>query len=228
MDFNFETEITKFYDWLENRTDITPFAITLWFALMELWKSENYPDEIVLSPSTLKTKTRLDSAALKVAADILTDSGRIRYVRNKGKQTFRCKIIPFVSGSAEQQSHDHDFRPRESNAKSVVESHYKRIFRELPTEDKHENIENFISMGVQESLICRALDITKAKERKTWAYAEGIVRNWIEGGVFSLDDLEEKKSQEKKKQKTGAESKVTSDEAESDEYDISANLYLKI
>ena len=39
MDFNYETEITKFYDWLESKTDMTSSAITLWFALMELWIS---------------------------------------------------------------------------------------------------------------------------------------------------------------------------------------------
>ena len=113
MDFNFETEITKFYDWLENKTDITPSAITLWFALMELWKRESYSDEVVVNLSTLKTKTCLDSAALKVAADILVDSGRIRYAGDKGKQTFRYKIIPFVSGSAAQQSYDYDSHSRE-------------------------------------------------------------------------------------------------------------------
>ena len=199
MDFNFETEITKFYDWLENRTDITPFAIALWFALMESWKSENYPDEVVVNPSTFKSKTRLDSAALKVAADILADSGRIRYARDKGKRTFRCKIIPFVSDSAEQQSYGYDSHSRESNAESVVESHYKRIFRKLPTEDECENIEKFINMGVQESLICGALDITKAKERKTWAYTKGIIRNWIESGIFSLDDLEKNKEESTRK-----------------------------
>ena len=87
------------------------------------------------------------------------------------------------------------------NAESVVESHYKRIFRELPTEGEYKDIENFISMGVQESLICRALDIGEAKGAGTWAYTEGIIRNWIESGIFSLGDLEKKKSKEENAKK---------------------------
>ena len=225
MDFNYETEITKFYDWLESKTDMTPSAITLWFALMELWKREGYPDEVVVNSSTLKSKTRLDSAVLKVAADILTDSGRIWYARNKGKQTFHCKIIPFVSDSAEQKSrHDYDSHSRKSSAfqaspVELVVQHYKKVFGKRHKRRARKDVENFISIGVQESLICRALDISEAKGVGTWAYAEGVIEIWMKSGVFSLDDLEKKKSQEKKKQKTGLESKATSDEAVSDKYD---------
>ena len=151
----FETEIVKFYEWIETNPDLGTAAIVLWFALLDTWRKAYYPAQFTVAMSTLESKTRLKQTAIKEARKVLVRSGRIEWDQRKGRQAPFYKIIQMDLWAGLQSLNDHDHK---ADYKPDRKTDHKPAHKPDPLYNINNNLDKPIYQGDDVDVNNRALN----------------------------------------------------------------------
>ena len=208
-----EEEIKQFYIWKETK-NIKAKEILLWHALMYLSCSAGWVKWISTPISTLESKTGLKRDAIYSARDNLERLGRIEVVPGEGSRAAQYRIIPFAEN--EEYTELENVLDTKEKAEETPELPANQPPTDLPGPEKPvnifrkmqelipmppsmdvEQIKQFMDEGMEDNLLCEAIDIThqtdELKDRppmEKWRYFRGIVRNWYNNGIMTLEQYQ--------------------------------------
>jgi len=210
---NIGIQVQQFYRWLTNNS-LTATEISLYHALMYIANEAGYPIWLSVSISRLEKLTGMKKDAIYKAREGLERKGRIEILQGQGSQAARYRLIPF------EEVEDYTEIEDIPDIKEIVEEAPElpaeqpstdlpgpekpvNIFRRMqelipmpPSMDIH-HIKQFIEEGMEDQLLCKAVDITNQTEEiknrpptEKWRYFKGIVRNWYNNGIMTLEQYQ--------------------------------------
>jgi len=210
---NIGIQIQQFYKWLMDNS-LTATEISLWHALMYVANEAGYPIWLSVSISRLEKLTGMKKDAIYKAREGLERKGRIEILQGQGSQAARYRLILF------EEVEDHTEIEDTPDIKETVEETPElpaeqpptdlpgqekpvNIFRRIqelipmPPSIDVEHIKQFMDEGMEDNLLCEAIDIThqtdELKDRppmEKWRYFRGIVRNWYNNGIMTLEQYQ--------------------------------------
>lgn len=99
LEVNYILEIKSFYEWLEINPGLSPQAVSLWFALLQIANKSGWRAEFSVSLATLQAKSCCGKDSLYTARDKLVQAGLIHFRRAPGgRATFYSLAYFTVAG----------------------------------------------------------------------------------------------------------------------------------
>lgn len=209
------SQIQQFYEWLmENKLKAT--EISLWHGLIHIADKAGYPVWLSVAVTTLEKITGMKKDAIYNARQGLEDSGLIEIRTGKGNQAAQYRLLPFGQAPLEYQDEIEEARQKEVKEEVPVEeppAEDPPVIEEPPTEERAplsifrkmqeiipfppsrdvQNIRGFMDEGMEDDLLCEAVDITMQEKKMQdkpptdkWRYFNGIVRTWYNNGIKTL------------------------------------------
>jgi|GEM_PF-3116315 len=208
---NIGIQVQQFYRWLTNNS-LTATEISLWHALMYIANEAGYPLWLSVSMSRLEKLTGMKKDAIYKAREGLVSKGRLEIMQGQGSQAAKYRIIPFEEDGEPTKPVDIPTTkemPKDQPEQSIdyplteLPETKVNIFRRMqelipmpPSMDIH-HIKQFIEEGMEDQLLCEAVDITNQTEEiknrpptEKWRYFKGIVRNWYNNGIMTLEQYQ--------------------------------------
>lgn len=174
---NYMDEINAFIDWLE----INPLdagAQALWFHLMAICHKSGSPDWFTVANLTLQAKLGVTDKTLAKHRNTLINKGRIAY-KNQGKRKAgKYRIIPFNQESQEF-----------GNQADNVFDYYQRYISPVISPTIAEEIGLWVD-DLSEEIVIKAMDIALERNIRNWSYISGILRDWANRGLTTIEQIE--------------------------------------
>lgn len=212
-------QIQQFYKWIINNS-LTATEISLWHALMHIANEAGYPTWLSVAVSRLETLTGMKKDALYKAREGLESKGRIEIRLGKGNQAANYRLIPFNEEEEEvniiEEIPAEEIAPEETTEQPPVDLGTPlNIFRRtqelipFPPNTDIQHIKQFVEEGMEDQLLCEAIDITQRnkdlrKPMDRWRYFKGIIRNWYNNGIKTLEEYQRHESEREELMNNGA------------------------
>ncbi|MFD2637716.1 DnaD domain protein [Piscibacillus salipiscarius] len=205
---NYLKELNTFHEWLDTNP-LPSGAIVLWYTLMALNNKTNWQGEFTVANGTLQAKTGLSRQQLHRARTDLINAGRIKYKKsNRVNQAGKYSIVSFDTRDGHKaDTEEYTNRTQSGQELSTLVKHKQDInkTKHIPSLANarviHLAEQYFISISERdkyllndfcdelgEELITEALNRAKT-ELKGFKYALGIIRNWSQKGIQSIDEV---------------------------------------
>lgn len=78
---------------------------------------------------------------------------------------------------------------------TTPEKYFKDHVNPAPSLIVFDEIKYYIEIGVEDLLIIRAMDIALAKGKNNWGYMNGIIQNWVNSKILTLQQYEQAQKQ---------------------------------
>lgn len=205
---NYLKEINAFYDQLEINP-LSSSAIALWHTLMHINNKAAWKEQFTVAVSVLCMKSGLREGTFKKARNELKQKGYIDFISRRGNQSAIYKIISLSSNNDRNSignsvhnssdNHDHNrgaltkLKQNETKTKQIPSLANARVINLTEQyfgfiSDKDKYLLNDFCDELGEELITEALNRAKA-ELKGFKYALGIIRNWSQKGIRTMEDV---------------------------------------
>lgn len=202
-------QIKQFYKWIIDN-NLTATEISLWHALMHIADDAEFPIWLSVPISRLESLTGMKKDAIYKARDRLENKARIEVKLGKGNQAARYRLIPF--GEEDENIEPDQIPAIEDIPEEIIEEPTEQppvvpggrplnIFRRtqelipMPLSTDIHHIRQFLDEGMEDSLLCEAVDITLEnkelrKPMDRWKYFRGIIRNWYNNGIKTIEEYQ--------------------------------------
>lgn len=222
LDAGFETK--EFYKWIMNNS-LTAKEIALWHALMYIADEAGYPIWLSVALTRLEKLTGMKKDSIYTARDKLEQEGRIEILQGQGNQAAKYRIISFASVGLEDEPTPGEVETQKSIKQPPMDPVEEppgkvSVFRRMqeiipmpPSMDIH-HIKGFIEEGMEEKLLCEAIDITLKAEKvrdkppmDKWYYFKGIIRSWYNNSIMTYEEYQEHEKEREKRINSGGNRK---------------------
>lgn len=205
LPFDMETEVQQFYTWLADNK-LTVGEISLWHALVLISTEAKYPIWLSVAVSRLEKFTGMKKDALYKAREGLEQKGIIQIQGGKGSQAAKYRLILFTE---ESEADEPETKPAPSGfeEKPIEEAPQPsaipgeqpvKIFRKIQTiiqmisSTDISVIKDYLEEGMEDELLIESINIAEKelfdkKPADKWRYAKGIMRNWYNNGIKTIE-----------------------------------------
>jgi len=211
LNIKYIDEINAFHSWLQIN-ELPASAIVLWYSLMHFCNKTGWKKRFNIPISKLQADTNLKKATLYRARNALEDSGLIKVIHRKGRQSALYILHPVTSlvvsqyetqsetqnpvvSQYETQSETiprHRLLDKTKDASAAADSkkdvfdYYQNKIHPLQSSVECDMLTSLIDEHGPE-LCMKAIDRAVFRKKRTIKYIAGILRNWKLDGYDEPD-----------------------------------------
>ena len=211
LNIKYIDEINAFHSWLQIN-ELPASAIVLWYSLMHFCNKTGWKKRFNIPISKLQADTNLKKATLYRARNALEDSGLIKVIHRKGRQSALYILHPVTSlvvsqyetqsetqnpvvSQYETQSETiprHRLLDKTKDASAAADSkkdvfdYYQNKIHPLQSSVECDMLTSLIDEHGPE-LCMKAIDRAVFRKKRTVKYIAGILRNWKLDGYDEPD-----------------------------------------
>lgn len=211
LNIKYIDEINAFHSWLQIN-ELPASAIVLWYSLMHFCNKTGWKKRFNIPISKLQADTNLKKATLYRARNALEDSGLIKVIHRKGRQSALYILHPVTSlvvsqyetqsetqnpvvSKYETQSETiprHRLLDKTKDASAAADSkkdvfdYYQNKIHPLQSSVECDMLTSLIDEHGPE-LCMKAIDRAVFRKKRTVKYIAGILRNWKLDGYDEPD-----------------------------------------
>lgn len=215
LEFDTGTQIEQFYSWME-RNKLSANEISLWYALLHIANETGKLVWLSVAITRLERLTGMKKDAIYKARDSLEEKGRIRLQEGKGSRAAQYSLVIF----REWEDYEEYIEPEaiETETPEEIPGNEPRIqiFRRVqelipfPPSRDIEEIKTLLGEGVEDKLLCEAIDIALTAEQmegkppmEKWRYFRGILRTWQNNGIRTYEEYLEHERERRERMEIG-------------------------
>ena len=197
LNIKYIDEINAFHSWLQIN-ELPASAIVLWYSLMHFCNKTGWKKRFNIPISKLQADTNLKKATLYRARNALEDSGLIKVIHRKGRQSALYILHPVTSLVVSQYETQSETIPRHrlldktkdasaaADSKKDVFDYYQNKIHPLQSSVECDMLTSLIDEHGPE-LCMKAIDRAVFRKKRTVKYIAGILRNWKLDGYDEPD-----------------------------------------